>query len=63
MYPLLLSISILLFGVGLVMIFSPKAADWLNKSGNIVVLTEKKSFRASVLFRKYFFVVRYIFHV
>ena len=42
MYPLLLSISILLFGVGLVMIFSPKAADWLNKSGNIVVLTEKK---------------------
>ncbi|TFB10474.1 hypothetical protein E3V36_03830 [Candidatus Marinimicrobia bacterium MT.SAG.2] len=42
MYPLLLSISILLFGVGLVMIFSQKAADWLNKSGNIVVLTEKK---------------------
>ena len=42
MYPLLLSISILLFGVGLVMIFSPKAAEWLNKSGNIVVLTEKK---------------------
>ena len=42
MYPLLLSISILLFGVGLVMILSPKAADWLNKSGNIVVLTEKK---------------------
>lgn len=42
MYPLLLSISILLFGVGLVMIFSLKAADWLNKSGNIVVLTEKK---------------------
>lgn len=42
MYPLLLSISILLFGVGLVMIFSPKAADWLNKSGNIVVLSEKK---------------------
>ena len=42
MYPLLLSISILLFGVGLIMIFSPKAAEWLNKSGNIVVLTEKK---------------------
>ena len=42
MYPLLLSISILLFGVGLVMIFFPKAANWLNKSGNIVVVTEKK---------------------
>ena len=42
MYPLLLSISILLFGVGLIMIFSPKAAECLNKSGNIVVLTEKK---------------------
>ncbi len=42
MYLLLLSISILLFAVGLIMIFSPKAANWLNKSGNIVVLTEKK---------------------
>jgi len=42
MYLLLLSISILLFGVGVVMIFSPKAANWLNNSGNIVVLTEKK---------------------
>jgi len=42
MYLLLLSISFLLFGVGLIMIFSPKAANWLNKSGSIVVLTEKK---------------------
>ena len=42
MYLLLLSISILLFGVGIVMIFSPKAANWLNNYGNIVVLTEKK---------------------
>ncbi len=42
MYLLLLSISILLFGIGIVMIFSPKAANWLNNSGNIVVLTEKK---------------------
>lgn len=42
MYLLLLSISILLFGVGLIMIFSPKAANWLNNLGNIVVITEKK---------------------
>jgi len=42
MYLLLLLISILLSGVGLIMIFSPKVANWLNKSGNIVVLTEKK---------------------
>jgi len=42
MYPLLVSVSILLLAVGLIMIFSPKAANWLNKSGNIVVLTEKK---------------------
>jgi len=42
MYLLLLSISIILFGVGLIMIFSPKAANWLNRSGNIVVLTEKR---------------------
>ncbi len=42
MYLLLLSISVLLVSVGLVMIFSRKAASWLNKSGNIVVLTEKK---------------------
>ena len=42
MYPLLLSISILLFGVGIVMIFFPKATNWLNNTGNIVILTEKR---------------------
>jgi len=42
MYFLLLSISILLGAVGVVMILSPEAAGWLNKSGNLVVLTEKK---------------------
>ena len=42
MYLLLLSISVLLVSVGLVMIFSRKTASWLNKSGNIVVLTDKK---------------------
>jgi len=42
MYLLLLLISILLFGVGLIMIFSAKAANWLNNLGNIVVITEKK---------------------
>ena len=42
MHLLLLSVSILLGVVGLIMILSPKAASWLNKSGNVVVLTEKK---------------------
>ena len=42
MYPLLLSISILLFGVGIVMLFFPKATNWLNNTGNIVILKEKK---------------------
>lgn len=42
MHLLLLSVSILIGAVGVTMILSPKAASWLNKSGNVVVLTEKK---------------------
>ncbi|MCH8929050.1 MAG: hypothetical protein IIB39_10095 [Candidatus Marinimicrobia bacterium] len=42
MHLLLLSISILLGVVGGLMILSPKAAGWLNKSGNVVVLSDKK---------------------
>ena len=44
MFILLLAISILLLVVGIVMIFFPQAAGWLNNSGNIVILTEKKVF-------------------
>ena len=42
MFILLISVSILLSVIGVVMVVSPKAANWLNRSGNIVILTEKK---------------------
>ena len=42
MFILLMSVSILLSVIGVVMVVSPKAANWLNRSGNIVILTEKK---------------------
>ncbi|MCH7620219.1 MAG: hypothetical protein IH880_10715 [Candidatus Marinimicrobia bacterium] len=42
MFILLMSVSILLLVIGVVMVVSPKAANWLNTSGNIVILTEKK---------------------
>lgn len=42
MFILLISVSILLLVIGVVMVVSPKAANWLNRSGNIVILTEKK---------------------
>ena len=42
MFIVLMSVSILLLVIGVVMIVSPNAASWLNSSGNIVVLTEKK---------------------
>ncbi len=42
MFIVLVSVSVLLLVAGVVMIVSPKAANWLNRSGNIVILTEKK---------------------
>ena len=42
MFIVLISVSILLFVIGVVMVVSPDAAYWLNRSGNIVILTEKK---------------------
>ena len=42
MHLLLISVSILLGTVGVIMTLSPKAAGWLNKSGNLVIVTEKK---------------------
>ena len=42
MFIVLISVSILLLVTGVVMVVSPKAVNWLNRSGNIVILTEKK---------------------
>ena len=68
MFIVLISVSILLLVTGVVMVVSPKAVNWLNRSGNIVILTEKKilehrfmsgviSLLFGVFFMYFFFVV------